>query len=1156
MNSTLDLNPSPLAHNWNFARDFPSIDQSSIERPYFLETIADILTPSNPVVFLEGDEGDGATTTLAQFCKKYPDQTFSLFIKPASRFAYSPDYLRLALAEQFHWYINGTSLDKSFLDESEYQTLIHQVRRKKKASTLYFVVDGLHQIPFEDLRLIEIIIHEVLPIGVDNCRFIITGQQTNLGKFVTKVGTKPYQQLKFRPEDTQQYLSTLPLSGDEISEIHKICKGVPGRIASVKRLIISGTNLKSILESEPDKYLEFIKLEFNSLDSLPMAKQKIVAILTFSKHMVRTDEILVMTNSSISEIHEILKACKFLITNRSDDVIEFVSESHRRFAEKRLEQYQNESLSTQVEYLLLNPNSEIALRFLPTYYQQLNKQQAIVDLLSTDHFTKLLETTESISALRNRAELGARSAAQLKQTTGIFKFALQRSIFVAVGSQDAIESEVTALVALEQPQIALALANSCVSKEARLSLLVTYAKRLKEKHGSIDPELLNFIKDLSNEIEFSELGDQAVEIAADIIFFDPDLAVSIVEQAHKRKADSKNQDEAFTHLSITASLSQIPNRSGIDDKARQRISDTALQKLASSIALLAESFTVEDILQTVEQMDKSHRLYFIKSILNFRRDQENILDVVEYALDLMIRETAYTPKSRDLADLAIPLPYATKDQDRLKKLITRFENQIGLVAKSAFSKDLTLLQMRLAHAEFSFDVIKASFRIDQAYYEVASIATPEVKIECYAIMLSSLDEIDCNNELEKAQGFRSVIKQDMTLVLDQILKNIADHTEGISGALRALAQHDCVAALELASNLNIEIRRDEAYSKVIEIVSAQKFSDARGEMLQYAVGRICDKEIKSNCLHKIIGIVSRNKDKEKWVDKISPLISEIDIPNLACEFLIKEFFIRVELEQMPDVTAFKESLSRLIEKVDSKLEVIDLYFKAVEGLAKRDISEANRYYELGRSLKGEVNPNTSEALRIVELCISLIARSFGPLMRSNLLTDEMEQRFSSLVDTIPCTYTRACIYADLAARAWCMKRSELCKKIIIAKCRPLIEEARKSSDYLFRKVIVVTFPASCISHPASAFPLLENLSLDEADDALYSAAMMILRRLPPVEPSSDEGEVCVKLESDDALDLLQILGRISCDNGQCKFFSVKVRNKVHRELVNQAFIVR
>ena len=222
-----------LVENWNFSRNFPILDGCIVDRPNFLETIVDILTDDNPIVFLEGDEGDGASTTLAQFCKKYPDQTFSLFIKPASKFAYSIDYLRLVLAEQFHWYVSGTSFEKSFVDSGEYETLFHAVRKKKKATKIYFVVDGLHQIPEEDRRHVEQIIRDVLPCGVDKFLFLIAGQQAELGKYFSTLKSKPYQQLKFRPEDTEFYLRDLSLDPQDALEIHKLCKAVPGRIASV-----------------------------------------------------------------------------------------------------------------------------------------------------------------------------------------------------------------------------------------------------------------------------------------------------------------------------------------------------------------------------------------------------------------------------------------------------------------------------------------------------------------------------------------------------------------------------------------------------------------------------------------------------------------------------------------------------------------------------------------------------------------------------------------------------------------------------------------------------------------------------------------------------------------------------------------------------------
>ena len=284
-----------LVYSWNFTRDFPEISPDFIDRPHFLETIVEILSPETRIVFLEGMEGDGATTTLAQFCLKYAKQTFSLFIKPASRFAYSPDYLRLALAEQFYWYVHGASLNKEALDISEFETLVIRMRAKDRNKVLYFVIDGLHQVPAEDQRYVAQIFSEVLPLGVDNCRFIISGQQQLLSPLIKGgLKSKTYQQLKFRPEETRQFLSKTALDDAGCNTVHQMCKGIPGRLAAVKRLLVSGASLDSILEAEPSKYLEFIKLEFSAIDQMADAEKLLVATVAFSKTPMTKEDISIL----------------------------------------------------------------------------------------------------------------------------------------------------------------------------------------------------------------------------------------------------------------------------------------------------------------------------------------------------------------------------------------------------------------------------------------------------------------------------------------------------------------------------------------------------------------------------------------------------------------------------------------------------------------------------------------------------------------------------------------------------------------------------------------------------------------------------------------------------------------------------------------------
>jgi hypothetical protein len=1118
-----------LAENWNFARDFPKLDEHVVDRPYFLETIVDILTPETPVVFLEGEEGDGATTTLAQYCLKYPDQTFSLFIRAASRFSYSPEYLRLSLAEQFHWYVYGTALVKHAVDPGEFEALVHLVRRKKKSATLYIVVDGLHQIP--DLRLAEQILKEVLPIGVDNFRFIISGQQAILGKSVGAVGTKPYQQLKFRPEDTQAYLNGLRLAHADIVEIHKLCKGIPGRIAAVKRLLNGGTALADILEHEPGRYLEFIRLEFKDLDDLTQSQRMALAVIAFAKRPLTAQNVAAIASLSADDLSTVLKKCSFLTSPALGDGIEYRSESHRRIAEKVLADLQKEALALQVAYLLKEPKGEAALRFLPTYYQQLNQLQAIIDLISTEHYTELLQSTQSITALRNRADLGSRSAAQLGALIDVAKFSAQRSVFVSLGSQDALESEVAALVALNQPNKALALASRVMMKEERLSLLATYAKQHKEKHGTVDPELINFIKSLASQIDFTELGDKAVEIAADMLSFDADLAVSIVEEANKRAARSLDTDTAFAQLSIQASLSKMPNRVAVEDKARQRISDSALQKLTSSFATLVETLSPQEVINTVARMDgAAHRIYFLKWYVQFRKDQEHILDVIEYALDAIVRETTYTPTSRDFAELAIALPYVTKDRERVEKLIQRFENQVGLVARATFSKDIIVLQMRIAQAEMAYDRNRATARIEQAYFDVATIKTPEVQSECYAIMLRMLRAIDKDGELEKDQGFRTVIRADLSSVLENILAHTADHYAATDGALKALAMDDCKAALDLAAKLNIQTRREEAYRLVARTIAAQPYSDVRDTVLSECINRIKNSNLRSDTVADVFKAFEANKLKQSWLNTADRLLPTVDIPELRCLTLISRLklasSVPAELLQ-----TFEIDFLTSIEKVDSKLTVIDLCFKAADALGKIDHDAAVRMYDKGSTIREKANPATPGALHLLRLCVSLTARALKPVIKAGLFSDSHYLRFTTLVDQIPCFFSRMDVYADLAARAWSVKRFELCGRIVREKCYPMIEEAELLNPQLARRLIKICFPTARCAHGPSAYAYLKRLEQEDADDALYEAALLVLRKLPPNDPCLNNDYEKCRLETEDGYDLVQILEHTDSDSG-------------------------
>ena len=83
----------------NICRNFPTTIIHEITREHLLDTIDRIFNSGVNIVFVEGMEGIGKTTLLAQYAKRYPDEALSMFIKPTTRYSYDPELIRPIFCE-------------------------------------------------------------------------------------------------------------------------------------------------------------------------------------------------------------------------------------------------------------------------------------------------------------------------------------------------------------------------------------------------------------------------------------------------------------------------------------------------------------------------------------------------------------------------------------------------------------------------------------------------------------------------------------------------------------------------------------------------------------------------------------------------------------------------------------------------------------------------------------------------------------------------------------------------------------------------------------------------------------------------------------------------------------------------------------------------
>lgn len=841
--------------DWNKNAHFPILPEGAIARPHQLHAIIDALSTEVPVLFLEGEPLDGATWTLAQFCEHMPAHTFSLFITPASKLTYSIDYLRLLLAEQFAMCLGIPAIPSDNITKNEFDSLrVKLLRRFKATSPAYFVLDGLHQIPEEDTGVIPQILSELLPLGFPHCRFIITGRERQLQRYLHKsIRTRYFQLHRFNLSETNRFLSGYVSDEADCHRVYNICRnGSPGLLAVVKRLLQNGTDLEDLLQHKTAKLLDFVRMEFEPMSSMSSTQLLQLAHVAFSKIQHSRADLAEMVQVPAREVDELISRCSFL---KSTDArrVEYVSESHRTIAASSLEPYRNQAHEQQLRLLESRPNSDLALQFMPVYLETLNRRDALFTLLSRpDHYGALLERTQSFAALRAQAALAAKAALELQKVNEVFRFSLQRSIFLSATSASGEPARIRALVALGKTDTALALASTEKTKEDKLGLLCTYARLYSERHGKPEPQLLEYLSTLIAEVDFGTLGDKAMEIAADVLIFDADAAIGIIESAVKGEAVAV-RDAAFARLSMTASLGRSGSK--VDDRVRAQISDESLQKIAHSFEMLAHQLDASSLKSLIEKMPPAHQIHLLRTIVSIRRREPSVLDLVDLGLDTIIKEPAYTPRARDLVALCSPLTFEIGDKERLKALIARVDSQTGLVARTAQSRELTLLHMHLAAGLYQYDRAAARERITTTYYASMEVKTPEVRLECLAVMLGELARIDVDGDLEEKDGLREVIKTDLNEVVNVILAGTGDHLAAVLPVVKVLACDDCLAALQLAERLNMESRRDVAYSNVARVLAAQTYTAERGEALREALNRISTEDRRASATVTLLGMV-------------------------------------------------------------------------------------------------------------------------------------------------------------------------------------------------------------------------------------------------------------------------------------------------------------
>ncbi|PKN35610.1 MAG: hypothetical protein CVU61_01960 [Deltaproteobacteria bacterium HGW-Deltaproteobacteria-19] len=1126
------------------ASTFPQIEKPSINRETIIMTLADMLSNDTEVVIVNGPDGIGKTTLLSQFAREFPNNSFSLFVRSCSRYAYDSVMLMRDLCNQIGWvlkkgtYGGGIDVDLGQLFNGRLYDLQKQANLERQ--TYYFIVDGLEEIPEEDCHERDMILN-LLPFGIPRFRFILSGPLESLNKRSQKInGIVPFILIGFTFEETRAYFEGLVDDRSQLEFIHKMCKRQPGNLASMRRLLQSGKSLDDLLEEFPKSPPEWFELEWRVVENDDHVLRQALAILAFDRRYHSIESLSRLCKTDPVELEKRLARCSFVERRNEGHSIEYVCDVFKRFAMNRLSTIRRDVLDLVISELLVTPESADALTNLPSVLHEAGRYDELLNYLSPMHIGRLIDCGDSWVPLHQKAELGVETALSLSRDGDLLRFGLQRAMIASIENAEPWRSEIEAYVALDDFSAAQALVQRMVTKEDRLQLLAVITKAKKMKSIPIEIELNDQIHQLYRMIDRKSLGDRGIEIASDLLYTHPELAIELVQECAGKERSEDRLDLALAKLSVNAFVKRqehLENMMSTQEALSAKVKDPKIQKFINTISIFFGEYTAEGIVNDVNKWEKSaDRIYALTAWAAVNAERPDSAIVLEHALNTILKATTYTANAKVYKDLALPLVHMP-DLGQVKVFIGRFDGLKGPIESAGPTVEYVALQGTLAEAEARYDKNAAADRLLDLFIYLDSLADPGTKLEAFAILACALKIIDQDKMFEGSHGIHSATLDGLKTVVDEILMTTADHYKAVRPAIAALTRSDKIIALEVINRLNTLTSRESALVRFMSAAAAEHPSEYNFSMLAKAYNRIRTIPKRAKATHAVIrGLLSQNKNMSVFITNLTDLAPWVmDIPDAEekCQAICELYEILIEHKNTIS-TSILETLLKELEivwaKIDSGWARVNTGFKIVAIMAKCSPDVSRDFLAKTIKERNEIILDCKDTAMSYIFCIYLTIRCFSGLIKRKLYKEEDFQVLEELINNIPSIGVHAAIWSNLALKCLIANDKDRCLKIVSDHVRPISDSDLIGDEETRWRVITSVAPTLYSCHPGSTRQLLNKLPMPYKDEAYYDICSFLINNEVPSEIYDYANKSSNRIDYDIFIDVYEAMMNCEADD--------------------------
>ncbi|MGC9260608.1 MAG: AAA family ATPase [Phycisphaerae bacterium] len=1113
-----------------------------IARDNLLDAIDDQISTGPDALIIEGNTGDGKTTLARAYANRHRETSILISVSAASKWGYDPHNVLQLICVEANRVLGKTNATMPHdFQEGDLQKLYSRLGRRGTASNLIlFIIDGLHEIPDEDEHIRNGLTN-LVPLGVTGIRAVFTDSVPQRIYFRERAKIKSWRIPRFTLDETREYLHGAVDNPQIVMELHRLFKGSPGSLASVYRLVSTGTapeELLSITDGRPNSLLgeEWARLGILSEDDI-----KTFAALVFARTPLTASHVARLLRTSSAGIEKLVNRTTFIDVAPDSGIIRIASDAMRQYVAQQTEQYKKGVLTALIEDIKSNPSEHVPMMALPKYFQDAGRFEELIQYLTPGQLQETLRQSDSLTPLNETLREGLEAANQLRRNDDCYRFSLHMSTLLEMGKASSWDTYVDAVLALGDFGFAAQIAEGVPLIKEKVVLLASVAAAQRKEGLSPPVGLTDRIQRLIIDTSDSLSGEEAVELAGRLFVLMPDKSTQLLKKAASIGHPGGTVDWAMAQLAISAKISEAAGGDGENPKdigavAQNFIRDPDVRKFISVASASLQSVSAADALTQARTIENPRdRIFFLRLWTEQNRQRPDAIEITVAAIDAIVATTEYSPNASDVLRIARPLRYCG-DKDAAMRCVKRLSGLLGDLTARGPTAELSRLRVLLASTTYRWDREKGRELFVEEYWAVNQIADIAIRAECFGWLVSQLSIIDPEKYLQETEGLHDEAKHCLQECVKSLLECTADHEEMLAPIIASLANAEPSVAEELISKTNTLRRRDSLRVWAIKHMLRGQIS---AEVLNAAVHFSRNTESKSCNDECVRAIWKELRKRPSDLKKFDALIDHIgstpfavhNAPDRAITAASAYATIRnTQCEGQEELLAkLKNCVSDSLDVIDDAWEAIETCLEACTILAKADATLARECLTKANTIRNESLFGHIGPTHLLVAPIRLAIAALAGLMEGRFHTANDIDRLCLLIKRLPSAYLRVRLASELAAWFAIANRTDDCRRIVDDQVLPEIRKHEVKAPELFTQCVVAAADALFLARPTTAYELFRKLDGEAKDRCIMSAAEAKMNCLPLSEPCKKNPKPRRNPTYEDINEILPLLSMTTSD---------------------------